>query len=271
MLIWYVNKTHKSNIYGGRRMPYPLPSTQDSNLVKPSVVRNYNKFLLLVCRKVKKKRQHCILAIERMSTHTSCLCFYSFDWLVCPFLPSYMCKLYIYMSASKYLVCERLQLLTVCLCVCVGVCVSLHACVTEPWLGLSGSDPSMAGIRIQGFSIPLCVCVCVSWREVGSRCSHGWHRATPSTSLPPPPSPTLSESTMGDPVKQYRPRNKALYRASDTLSLKEKHSKTLGGWNRNRKLISNPPPLYSLPVTPLEASGVTWPRVAIVAQFYFVF
>lgn len=184
MLIWYVNKTHKSNIYGGRRMPYPLPSTQDSNLVKPSVVRNYNKFLLLVCRKVKKKRQHCILAIERMSTHTSCLCFYSFDWLVCPFLPSYMCKLYIYMSASKYLVCERLQLLTVCLCVCVGVCVSLHACVTEPWLGLSGSDPSMAGIRIQGFSIPLCVCVCVSWREVGSRCSHGWHRATPSTSLP---------------------------------------------------------------------------------------
>lgn len=95
--------------------------------------------------------------------------------------------------------------ITILCCVCLGM-----ACVTELRLGLSGSEPSMANIHIQAFSVPL---VCVSWRGAGSQRSYGWNPATLS-------SPSLSESTMGDLVKQYRPRNKVRYRAGDTLSLK---------------------------------------------------
>lgn len=96
---------------------------------------------------------------------------------------------------------------------CISACLCNRALV-----GLSGSDPSMAGFRIQGFSILLCVCVSVCVCPGGGLAAGV---ATAGTRPPSPlSSPSLSESTMGDPVKQYRPRNKALYRASDTLSLK---------------------------------------------------
>ena len=203
-------------------------------------------------QKQRKKWQHRILAIERMSTHTSCSCLHLS-------VPTVLYVLTVYLRLQPSILCvSAYSLLTVCLCVCVCVCVLACLCnralVGPEWFWSIHGRHSHPGLLDSTLCVCVCVCVCPGGRLAAGVATAG--------TRPPlhPPSPTLSESTMGDPVKQYRPRNKALYRASDTLSLKEKHSKTLGGWNRNRKLISNPPPLYSLPVTPLEANGVTLPR-----------
>lgn len=135
--------------------------------------------------------------------------------------------------------------------VCVFSCLCNRAPVGLEWFWSIRGRHSHPGL----LNSTLCVCVLVAGRRgeegAGSRCSHGWHRATLPTS------PSWSESTMGDPVKQYRPRNKALHRASDTLSLKRETLQNAGGWNRNGELISSPLPLHPLPVTPFNAGGIS--------------
>lgn len=116
-------------------------------------------------------------------------------------------------SASQYSLLLRVR---VCVFVCIFGCLCNRTLVGLEWFWSIHGRHSHPGL----LNSALCVCVCVC---PGGGLAAGV--ATAGTRPPSPPSsPSLSGSTMGDPVKQYRPRNKALYRASDTLSLKRKNT-----------------------------------------------